>query len=60
MPVNRVAVRHRRPKRRPILGLGIRDGWREYLAGMATEISYGLLLLLTAFIIAAVVSVVAG
>lgn len=49
MPVNRTAARYRRPKRRPILGLGIRDSWRDYLAGMATEIAYALLLLLTGF-----------
>ena len=54
MPAQYTA-RPRRPKRRPILGLGIRDRWTQYLAGMATEIAYGLLLLGTCFVIALIV-----
>jgi len=57
MPVQRT-IQRRKLKRRPILGLGIRDGWKQYLAGMATEMVYGLLVLATCFAIALIVMAV--
>jgi len=58
MPVHR-AARYRKAKRRPILGLGIRDGWRQYVAGMATEVGFGLLILALGYGIAVVAMAVA-